>query len=64
MSAAGIDAGLMYLFDPDHGKRRRGEIGDAAKHVNRIATDAAGKTRRERTESEVGSRSERRSVTS
>lgn len=47
MSAVGIGAGLMYLFDPDRGKRRRGEIRDAAKHVNRIATDAAGKTGRD-----------------
>ena len=47
MSAVGVGAGLMYLFDPDRGKRRRGEIRDAAKHVNRIATDAAGKTGRD-----------------
>lgn len=46
-SAMGIGAGLMYLFDPDRGKRRRAEIGNKAKHMQRIATDAAGKTQRD-----------------
>jgi uncharacterized membrane protein len=45
--AAGIGAGLMYLYDPDRGKRRRAEIRNKAKHINRIATDAAGKTGRD-----------------
>lgn len=47
LSAAGIGAGLMYLFDPDRGKRRRALLRDKAEHASKIATDAAGKTRRD-----------------
>ena len=47
ISAAGIGAGLMYLFDPDRGKRRRAEIRDKAKHVNRVAIQAVEKTERD-----------------
>lgn len=47
ISAAGIGAGFMYLFDPDRGRRRRAELGNKAKHINRLAIDAAGKTQRD-----------------
>ena len=47
LSAAGIGAGLMYLFDPDRGKRRRAEIRNKATHVNRVAIQAVGKTERD-----------------
>jgi uncharacterized membrane protein/uncharacterized protein YwbE len=47
ISAAGIGAGLMYLFDPDRGRRRRAEIRNKAKHINHLAIDAAGKTQRD-----------------
>ena len=47
VSAAGIGAGVMFLCDPDRGKRRRAELRNKAKHFNRIATDAAGKTGRD-----------------
>ncbi len=47
LSAAGIGAGCMYLFDPDRGKRRRAEIRNKAKHINHIAIEAAGKTQRD-----------------
>jgi len=47
MSAAGVGAGLMYLFDPDRGKRRRALLRNKAGHASRIATDVAGKTRRD-----------------
>lgn len=44
---AGTGAALMYFFDPDRGKRRRALVGNKAKHVGRIAADAAGKTHRD-----------------
>ena len=47
ISAAGIGAGFMYLLDPDRGKRRRAEIRNKAKHLNRVAIQAAGKTERD-----------------
>ena len=47
MSAAGMGAGLMYLLDPDRGKRRRALLRNKAIHVSKIAGDAAGKTQRD-----------------
>jgi uncharacterized membrane protein len=47
ISAAGVGAGLMYLFDPDRGTRRRALLRNKAEHATKIATDAAGKTRRD-----------------
>jgi uncharacterized membrane protein len=46
-SAAGVGAGLMYLFDPDRGKRRRALLRNKAIHLKMIASDTAGKTRRD-----------------
>ena len=37
LSAAGVGAGLMYLFDPDRGKRRRALIGNKMTHTARVA---------------------------
>jgi hypothetical protein len=37
LSAAGVGAGLMYLCDPDRGKRRRALIGNKMKHAARVA---------------------------
>lgn len=47
ISAAGLGAGMMYFCDPDRGKRRRAQIRHKAKHFNRIASDAVGKTGRD-----------------
>lgn len=47
MSGAGAGAGLMYLFDPDRGKRRRAFLRGKAIHVSKKAGDAAGKTQRD-----------------
>lgn len=45
--AAGLGAVLMYLFDPDRGKRRRALLRNKAEHASRVAIDAAGKTKRD-----------------
>lgn len=47
LSVAGIGAGMMYLFDPDRGKRRRALVRNKAEHASKIATAAAGKTQRD-----------------
>lgn len=47
VGAAGVGAVLMYLFDPDRGKRRRALLRNKAEHGTRIAVDAAGKTHRD-----------------
>ena len=47
VSAAGMGAVLMYLFDPDRGKRRRALLRNKAVHISRTADDVAGKTRRD-----------------
>jgi uncharacterized membrane protein len=47
LSAAGIGAGLMYVFDPDRGRRRRGVLLNKARHANKIVAQASGKTGRD-----------------
>jgi uncharacterized membrane protein len=47
ISAAGVGAGLMYLFDPDRGKRRRGLLQNKITHVTRLASEVKGKTQRD-----------------
>lgn len=62
ISAATIGASLMYLFDPDRGRRRRGEIRNKVRHINHIATDAAGKTGRDLQNHIIGVVSEMQSL--
>ncbi len=47
MSAAGLGAGLMYLFDPNRGKRRRALVRNKITHVGKVASDVTGKTGRD-----------------
>src|SRR5512132_53268 len=47
LGAGAFGAGLMYLCDPDRGKRRRALLRNKAEHAKRIAVDAGGKTRRD-----------------
>ncbi len=43
----GVGAGLMYLLDPDRGRRRRAQIRDEAAHLMNIAETAFGKASRD-----------------
>ena len=47
ISGLGIGAGLMYLFDPDRGKRRRAKVRDKARHLANKTDDVIGKTSRD-----------------
>jgi len=47
LSAAGLGAGLMYLVDPNRGKRRRALIANKITHAAKVAGDATGKTGRD-----------------
>ncbi|HXG92565.1 MAG TPA: SRPBCC family protein [Blastocatellia bacterium] len=47
IASAGIGAGLMYIFDPDRGRRRRALARDKVIHVVNKTGDALGKTSRD-----------------
>lgn len=47
LGGLGLGAGLMYLFDPDRGRRRRAHLRDRAAGVVHDAEQAAGKTARD-----------------
>lgn len=47
VSAAGVGAGLMYMFDPDRGKRRRALVRNKMTHAAKLAGDVAGRTGRD-----------------
>ena len=47
LGGIGLGAGLMYIFDPDRGRRRRATARDAAHHIVNAFDDAVGKTSRD-----------------
>ena len=47
IGAAGVGAGLMYLFDPDRGKHRRALLCDKATHFKNVTTDTTVKMGRD-----------------
>src|SRR5215813_4006719 len=47
LGGIGLGAGLMYIFDPDRGRRRRATARDAAHHIANAFDDAVGKTSRD-----------------
>lgn len=44
---AGLGAGLMFLLDPNYGRRRRAYLRDQATHAGRVIVRSAGKTARD-----------------
>ncbi len=55
LGSFGMGAGLMYLFDPDRGKRRRARIHDEAVHLRHEADRAAGRISRDLSNRVTGS---------
>ncbi len=47
LGGIGLGAGLMYIFDPDRGRRRRATARDAAHHIANAFDGAVGKTSRD-----------------
>jgi uncharacterized membrane protein len=47
LGGIGLGAGLMYIFDPDKGRRRRATARDAAHQIANALDDALGKTSRD-----------------
>jgi uncharacterized membrane protein len=47
VAGAGLGAGLMYLLDPNKGKRRRATVRDAVVHAGHLSRHAFGKTTRD-----------------
>jgi hypothetical protein len=62
LGAAGLGAGLMYLLDPDAGRRRRKGIQDKAKHLANDAQDEVGKIGRDLRNRAQGIAAETRSM--
>jgi hypothetical protein len=59
--SAGVGAGLMYLFDPERGRRRRATLRDQAVHLTHVAADTVGDRSRHLRNRGVGLLAETRS---
>ncbi|MCI0489248.1 MAG: BON domain-containing protein [Blastocatellia bacterium] len=62
ISGIGLGTGLMYLFDPDKGKRRRAQIRDKTVHGLNKANDAINKTSRDMSNRAQGLMAEAKAV--
>lgn len=47
MAGVGLGAGVMFLLDPDRGKRRRALLRDKAIHLSRVSSCTVGKISRD-----------------
>lgn len=62
LTGLGVGAGLMYVFDPDRGRRRRAQMRDAVVHLAHVTDKAIGKTSRDLSNRMDGLMAETRSM--
>jgi hypothetical protein len=62
LGGLGLGAGLMFMFDPDRGRRRRALVRDQMAHVARLLTRAMGATSRDLTHRVYGTMAEGRNL--
>jgi uncharacterized membrane protein len=62
LGAAGVGAGLMYLFDPHRGNKRRALIADKVTHAKKVAGEVVDKTGRDVRNHLLGAISEMQAV--
>lgn len=58
LAGAGVGAGVMFLLDPDRGKRRRALLRDKAIHLTRVGGNTFGKISRDVRNRAIGVASE------
>lgn len=58
LAGAGLGAGVMFLLDPDRGKRRRALLRDKAIHLSRVGSCTVGKISRDIRNRAIGVASE------
>jgi osmotically-inducible protein OsmY len=58
LAGVGVGAGVMFLLDPDRGKRRRALLRDKAIHLSRVGGCAVGKISRDIRNRAIGAASE------
>jgi|SRR6266446_2431981 len=62
VGGVGLGAALMYVFDPDRGKRRRALVPDKAEAAGNKVSDRAGKMRRDLSNRAYGIVAETKSI--